>query len=454
MCVTARTFLAALVVLLVSVTAAAVTIHVPDQQPTIQQGIDAASPGDTVLVAPGTYRNSLNRDLDFGGEAITLASSDGAAVTTIDCGNTGRGFFFHSGEDTSSVVRGLTIANAVADSGGGVYCVSGAHPLIRDCVFSYCNGQDKGGGICCDASSPVVRECRFEYNVAGDVGRADGRGAAMSCLSGSSPVVADCVFESNSALYSGGAVYILGASPQFLRCDFIGNTLGAYGTGGAIAMHDGDWTQLYKCNFIGNGTVDCVGGAVHVSSSEMSAFSCRFEDNISGTSGGMHFTGSKSSSVTYCTFVGNIGHWNATGAIHCYSGAWPSVYGCTIVGNSKQQVWCDTASPTIEYSIIAFSPDGLAVYCETGTEAPNVNHCFIYGNAEGDSLCGGNCYENEFSDPCFCDFEAGDVWLCADSPCLPTVTWPSLVGALGQGCPACGSAVERTTWGCIKAMYR
>jgi polygalacturonase len=59
---------------------AATTIHVPADQPTIQSGINAASNGDTVLVAPGTYKENIN----FSGKAITLKSSGGARVTIID----------------------------------------------------------------------------------------------------------------------------------------------------------------------------------------------------------------------------------------------------------------------------------------------------------------------------------------------------------------------------------
>ena len=81
--------------------------------PTIQAAIDSCAPGDTVLAAPGTYTGAGNRDIDFGGKAIIVTSLSGPEVTIVDCGGSEseyhRGFYFHSGEDTTSVLRGFTI---------------------------------------------------------------------------------------------------------------------------------------------------------------------------------------------------------------------------------------------------------------------------------------------------------------------------------------------------------
>ena len=449
-----KTLLVALAALLIPVTAAAVTIRVPSEQPTIQQGIDATSMGDTVLVAPDTYTGPLNRDLEFGGANICVFSESGSEFAIIDCEVSGRGFFFHSGEDTTAVVRGFTITNAVADSGAGAYCVAGSSPRFEECVFTDNTAQKRGGGLCCDASSPVVRGCQFTMNVAVETTRDDGRGGGMSCLFGSSPLIVDTDFIGNNARYGGGGLHSRSSSPQLVRCGFMGNLVGDYGTGAGAALQQSDGATLTECTFRENGVVTCLGGGMHVSGSTITVTNCVFIDNISGGAGGIHMASESASTVTGCTFIGNIGSWSGAGALQCFSDANPTVTNCTFVGNATNQVWCDLASPTLEYCVLAFSTAGLAVYCENGTETPSINHCFVFGNAGGDSLCGGNYHDNEYVEPLFCDWEMDDVTLCADSPCLPGATWASLVGAEGEGCEACGTAVEQRTWGRIKATYR
>ena len=448
-----KTLIALSIVILGSGTSFAATIHVPSEQPTIQQGIDAASGGDTVFVAVDVYTGPMNRDLNFGGKDIVL-ESEPLTRAIIDCEYAGRGFLFESGEDTTAAVRSISVLHAVADTGAGAYCRNGSSPKFEDCVFSLCEARNMGGGICCDASSPIVRDCQLWGTEADDTAREDGHGGGIACISGASPLIVDTSFDYNHALQSGGGLYSRQSSPTLVNCVFFYDTLGDYGQGAAVKIHQSTGPSFTGCVFHTCGVPTCVGGGIHASSSTFDAIDCRFINNKSGAAGGLHLTDGSMANISGCEFVDNVGSWSAAGGMQCVLGSDATVSNCTFVANGMYHVWCDGTSPTLEYCVLAFSASGLPVYCETGAETPHIHHCFVYGNEGGDTLCGGNTHDIEYADPILCGFPSRDVALCADSPCLPGATWPQLVGARGQGCGACGSVVERRSWGSIKAEYR
>ena len=74
--------------------------------PTIQSAIQAAVAGDEVVVAPGVY----NEAISFGATAITVRSSGGSAVTTIDVSGLDlRVVKFFPGSGPATQLSGFTI---------------------------------------------------------------------------------------------------------------------------------------------------------------------------------------------------------------------------------------------------------------------------------------------------------------------------------------------------------
>lgn len=132
---------------------------------TIQEGINAASDGDEVVVCDGVYTGVGNKDLDFCGMAITVRSENGPNRCKIDCEGHGRGFSFTQGETPAAVVDGFTIRNGYADHGGGVYC-NDSGPTIINCLITWNSGDEynKGGGIYCVNSSAMIANCTIREN--------------------------------------------------------------------------------------------------------------------------------------------------------------------------------------------------------------------------------------------------------------------------------------------------
>jgi len=129
----------------------ATIINVPADQPTIQDGIEVCTNGDTVLVASGTYLENIN----FLGKQIIVTShfvqiQDLAYInsTIIDGSNplnpdTASCVLFYSGEDSLSVLQGFTITGGTGTKwidpqnpgwtwrGGGGIFTFGSSPTIQ-----------------------------------------------------------------------------------------------------------------------------------------------------------------------------------------------------------------------------------------------------------------------------------------------------------------------------------
>jgi len=235
---------------------AAAIVEVPADQPTIQLGIMSAAAGDTVLVAQGTY----SEQVDFLGKPIVVGSwylitgdPEYSSTTILDGGGTlGPLASFTSGEDSLSVLSGLTLRNGRATEGGGIRC-RGASPRIAGCILQSNEATYMGGGLLAWQGSPLIEGCRFEGNAS-----ASSSGGGLAVWQGS-PRILDSVLVGNTANVSGGAIFIEESAP--IVCDNVidGNeALGSY-AGGIMSRNS---TPVIARNVISDNHTNSGGGGV------------------------------------------------------------------------------------------------------------------------------------------------------------------------------------------------
>jgi hypothetical protein len=153
---------AANILYLVVAAADAAVIRVPANFPTIQEAIDHAVRGDTVLVAPGTYDGPLQ----WTAKGITLTSEAGAASTIIDGQGARQAVYMYvaggAGPDRHATLSGFTIR------GGAEYGVLavGGRPIIEDDIITGTTQQGCcwQGAIYAEQTKIVVRRNLVEYN--------------------------------------------------------------------------------------------------------------------------------------------------------------------------------------------------------------------------------------------------------------------------------------------------
>jgi len=372
-----------ILILLIASPAETATIHVPADQPTIQAGIDAASEGDTVLVADGVYSGAGNHDLDFSGKAITVRSENGYENCIIDGQELEHvGFIFISGEGPDSVVEGLTIRDFQMEPGPyqyegetpAVYCEGASPTIVGNLITGTCGGitlydstarivgnqiiDNDFSGIYCSGGAPSVEDnlIRDNWNFSG---------GGIHCVHDAT--ITGNVIEDNHAggwehSGSGGGIYCRGYGTVTITDNLIsGNVcsvahLGGYGgsSGGGVHASGGILAP----------------GSVFIGYNRIIGNQAKDDVDHTGIGGGVFCNGQ-------VTVFGNIitGNWTdfRGGGAYCQNEA--IVANNLIAGNSTTQdgggLYCwriNSANPRLRNNTLTgnSADSGGGLYCSGG----------------------------------------------------------------------------------------
>lgn len=286
------------------------TIHVPQDQPTIQAGINAANPGDTVLVAAGTYVENIN----FNGKAVKVVGASGPKVTIIDGGKLNSVVTFGSGETTASILRGFTIQNGNATNGigeGGGIAVEGASPTIVDNVITN-NEACEGDGIGVGFGSPIIEGNVIIKNFDSTCGGIGGAGVGIR--GASSAQVLHNTISNNSTNSYGGGIALWSGNAVLIRNNVITNNFAA-SNGGGISMFNDASSVVIAQNLIA-GNSSATGNGIYWSNPPLVLVSNTVRDSQKASGGATVWADGFCCSIT---IVNNIivASAGATNAVTC-----------------------------------------------------------------------------------------------------------------------------------------
>ena len=200
---------------------------IEEQFASIQDDINAASDGDTVLIQPGTYTGSINfngKNIVVGSLFLTTGDTSYMRSTIIDANGHGSVVRFEKNEGPGAELAGLTLTGGSAYEGGGIY-INGASPTLHHLIITgnevntCTEGQTTltaaGGGVYMNASEASFNIVWIE----GNKSEIAGGGIFMQT---SDPSFRSVSVNEDTAS-DGGAIYMKSSSPEMVRMIIMNN---------------------------------------------------------------------------------------------------------------------------------------------------------------------------------------------------------------------------------------
>jgi hypothetical protein len=306
----------------------------------LQEGLTAATAGDEIWVAEGTYKptSGLSRTATFFMEdgvrilggflpgALFETQRDPVANPTILSGDIGTPILttdnsfhvvFATGVDAAGELDGFIVEDGNAngaspDNLGGGIKVTSSQCVFRNCVIRDCNATI-GGGLGCGGNSTVgFINCTFIDNSAGTSAGADVQSATPSFIG--------CLFADNFSTSSAGGLRFLNCNDgEVINCSFVANECPS-SQGGGLQVTNADISILHS-TFVGNLAGNAAGGVVLGNGSDVFMQNCILVDNTGvGTTQAQQITllPGSTGDIDFCCIeglsgpgVGGTGNFNA-----------------------------------------------------------------------------------------------------------------------------------------------
>ena len=257
----------------------------------IQEDIDAASDGDTVLIQPGVYHGNINfrgKNIVVGSLFLTTGDRSYISQTVINADENGSVVRFDNGESSEAALMGFTLTNGLANEGGGIYCNS-ASPTLRDLFITRnraisCNEGNvhisaAGGGIYLLNSYAILRDVYISEN------KSEIYGGGIFCDSSNPDFENVTVLEDTAS--DGGGIYLKNSSPKLLHVSIRNNL--AYRGAGLFSIHS---SSRFENSVVARNIANYEGGGIYLMSSTIDLVNVVIAENSASSGGGFYFSSS------------------------------------------------------------------------------------------------------------------------------------------------------------------